>query len=456
MATHGTTASPRKAALASKVRAPLPLAPPTGTNNGVATGFQSIRLPAEHFAAAIAFLLAGALGLVWIAPELAAGTYLSPHVAGVTHLFTLGWLTTTIFGVLYQVLPVALGAPIWSRRMGHVGFWCFAPGVALFAAGVFGGSTMLHHAGIALVGTGILLVAANISRSLIAAPTRDVTWAAVATAIVFLVSTLGLGIVLLHNVHTGFLAGARVRVLAAHLHIALVGWVLMMMVGVSHRMLPMFLLARDADTRWTRRSLILLATGVITLAAGLLVPEAGVAWLGALLLEGGVACFLWQVYSFFRVRVRRTLDAGMRYAAVGLVFVSTSALLGPAVLAGGASHPRLATAYVSAGLLGGFVLFVSGFFYKIVPMIAWTARSAGRTGTATVPSVGETYSARLAYVQLGLMTLGIALLGLGIGILSPHVARCGAILWATGVLLFTAQIVRVATGGRVAHIAGRA
>jgi predicted Ser/Thr protein kinase len=39
------------------------------------------------------------------------------------------------------------------------------------------------------------------------------------------------------------LAEARVRVLAAHLHIALVGWVLTMMVGVSHRLLPMFLLS---------------------------------------------------------------------------------------------------------------------------------------------------------------------------------------------------------------------
>jgi hypothetical protein len=339
--------------------------------------------------------------------------------------------------------------------MGHVGFWCFAPGVALFAAGVFGGVTLLHHAGIALVATGILVAAVNFTKSLVAAHTRDVTWAAVATALVFLVSTLGLGVVLLHNIHTGFLAEARVRVLAAHLHIALVGWALMMMVGVSHRMLPMFLLAHDADTRWTRRSLTLLATGVIALAAGLLVPVAPVAWLGALLLEGGVVCFLWQVFSFFRVCVRRKLDVGMRFAAVALTFVATSALLGPAVLAAGVSHPRLATAYVTVGLLGGFVLFVSGFFYKIVPMIAWAARYAGRTGTAPVPSVGKTYSARLAHVQLGLMALGIAILGLGIGIISPHVARCGAILWATGVLLFTAQIVRVAAGGRVAHISER-
>src|SRR5262245_51384494 len=111
----------------------------------------SPRLALQHFAAAILYLLAGAIGLVWIAPELAAGNYLSPHVAGVTHLFTLGWLTTTIFGALYQVVPGALRAPLRWPRLAHLSFWSFAPGAGLFACGVAGGSTALHHAGLAFV-----------------------------------------------------------------------------------------------------------------------------------------------------------------------------------------------------------------------------------------------------------------------------------------------------------------
>ncbi|MEO7103194.1 MAG: hypothetical protein ABI311_07360, partial [Gemmatimonadaceae bacterium] len=114
--------------------------PPTMPVGGMAgltmQGTPSLRLPGEHFTAAIFFLFFGALGLIWVAPELAAGLYLSPHVAGVTHLFTLGWLSMTIFGALYQLLPVALGVSISSERAGHLSFWTFAPGVALFASGV--------------------------------------------------------------------------------------------------------------------------------------------------------------------------------------------------------------------------------------------------------------------------------------------------------------------------------
>ena len=420
--------------------------PGLGAPGGLAPAAGSIRLAAEHFVAAAIYLLAGALGLLWVAPELAGGAYLSPHVAGVTHLFTLGWLTMTAFGALCQLLPVALGTPVRSTRLAHAGFWVFAPGVGLFAAGIVTSQVALHHAGILLVATGILLVLSNVGGALPRARTRDVTWAAIALALGFLASTLVLGIILLHNLHTGFIAGARDRVLATHLHVAIVGWLLMMIVGVSHRLLPMFLLSHDADTSWTRRALALLASGVIVLGTGLTLQQPTAAWAGSLLLLGGLGCFLRQAYGFYRARVRKKLDVGMRFVATALGFLTTSALLGVAVLATGGSAPRLATAYVITGLLGGIVLYVIGFFYKIVPLLAWTARFRGRMGKEPVPTVAQLYSARLGYVQLGLMAGGVAILSAGTAAGSAHAARCGAVLFLGGVLVFLAQLGRVARG----------
>lgn len=405
-----------------------------------------IALSGEHFAAAILYLLAGAAGLVWVTPELAVGAYLSPRVAGITHLFTLGWLTTTIFGALYQLLPVALGAPVRFPWLGHASFWSFAPGVGLFAAGVATTSLSLRHTGIALVTIGVALAVGNIGASLPRAPTRDATWAAIALALTALASTLVLGVVLLHNLHTGFIAAARMRVLATHLHVALVGWALVMIVGVSHRLLPMFLLAHGADVRWTRRALAFLATGVVALAIGLPARMTVVRWLGAILIEAGIGCFLWQAFSFHRVRVRRKLDVGLRFAAIALVLLATSALLGPAVLAAGATHPRLATVYVAVGLLGGIVLYVAGFFYKIVPLLAWTARYRGRMGREAVPMVADLYSARVAHAQLGAMALGVVWLATGIAAGSVRATQSGAVLYLVGVVLFASQIARVAFG----------
>ena len=406
----------------------------------------SVVLSGEHFAAAMLYLVAGAIGLVWIAPELAIGAFASPRVVGVTHLFTLGWLTTTIFGALYQLIPVALGAPLRSVRAGHASFWTFVPGVALFATGIAASLTVLHHVGIALITIGIVLAVTNVASSLPSARSRDVTWAAVVIALCFLSTTLVLGVVLLHNLHTGFIAEARMRVLAVHIHVALVGWALIMIAGVSHRLLPMFLLSHRANTQWTSRALALLGSGVLALCVGLDTRVPAIAWAAVVLLQAGVGCLVWQAFSFYRARVRRRIDVGMRFAGTGLGFLVLSALIGAAVLALGLAHPRLVTIYVMLGLLGGIVLYVVGFFYKIVPLLAWTVRYRNLLAKGTAPTVAATFSSKVAHVQLACMTLGVIALTGGTAAASVHVVRAGAGIYFAGVLLFVSQIVRVAVG----------
>ena len=400
------------------------------------------------------YLLAGAVGLVWIAPELAAGNYLSPRVGGITHLFTLGWLTTTIFGALYQLLPVALGAPIRWPRIAVASFWTFAPGVGLFACGVADMSTLVQHAGLALVAAGVILAVTNIAATLPRARSRDVTWAALALAIAFLSSTLLLGVVLLHNIHTGFLAEARVRLLATHLHVALVGWVLIMIVGVSHRLLPMFLLAHGASGRWTARAIALLACGVVLVSLGINTRPGATAWAGALCLAAGIAVFVYQAHRFYRARVRRRIDVGMRFAATALGFQVAAAALGLLLLwRGGAS--RLATAYVLVGLLGGITLYVIGFSYKIMPLLAWTARFGGTASTPGAPTVADLFSSRVAHVQLVIMAAGVVTLATGILVDVASAAYAGASLFLIGVLLFTCQIAGVAFGPGLRKEGGR-
>jgi hypothetical protein len=406
----------------------------------------SLRLPGEHFAAALAFLVLGAAGVIWVAPQLATGFYLSPHVAGVTHLFTLGWLTTTIFGAMYQLLPVALGAPVRSERMGHASFAAFVPGVAIFALGVMRSSAALRDVGIALLATGIVLLVTNVALSLRRAQRRDVTWGAMAIAVSFLSLTLVLGGLLAHNLQSGVLGGARLRVLAMHLHVALLGWVFVMIVGMSHRLLPMFLVAHGANTRWTGRALALLVPGVLALAAGLVSGVGVFDWVGFACVEGGVACFLMQARSFFRSRVRRRLDAGLRHVATALLMLAAAALLAPVVLALGFGHPRLGTIYVLLGLLGAFALYVIGFFYKIVPFLAWITRYRGRMGRERVPTVAELYAAPVAHAGLALYACGLVALVTGIAIAQAMVVRAGGAFLLAAVLLFTSQMMRAAWG----------
>lgn len=432
---------------------PAPAAPRPSTTRGATAApatprpapRASGRLVGEHLAAASAYLLAGAAGVVWIAPALATGLYLDPHVAGVTHLFTLGWLTLTIFGALGQLLPMALGAPIWSVRLGHAAFWLLAPGIALFAYGVSAGALPAMIPGVLLVAVGSLLAIGNVAATLPRGRTRDVTWAGIAVGVAFLTLTLAFGLVLSHNLHSGFVAAARVRILAAHLHVALVGWGLIVIVGVSRRLLPMFMVAHGADGRWSRRAIILLALGVPVLALGLVTRMRAVAWVGASVLDAGLAAFLWQSALFYRARARR-LDTGMRFVRVSLLFLAACGALGPVLLAAGPTHTRLATAYVITGILGFLVPFVTGFLYEIMPTLAWSARFGGRLNRGRVPAVTDLYSARAARWQLTLHVAGVVLLLAGIATSIVGVARGGALLFLLSALLFASQVARMRWG----------
>jgi len=181
------------------------------------------RLPGEHFTAGMTFLVLGSIGLVLVARDLAAGAFPLPAVLGVTHLFTLGWMTTSIMGALYQFLPVALGEPIKSVPAGHVAFALYVPGVAVFVAGLIFEISPLMLVGAASLGTGLLVFIINLAATLLRATARDLTWWALAGADLFLLVTLVLGLALAGNRQWGFLGVERPVALRTHLHVALFG-----------------------------------------------------------------------------------------------------------------------------------------------------------------------------------------------------------------------------------------
>lgn len=400
------------------------------------------RLPGEHFTAAMVFLVLGAVGLIWIAPDLAAGAYPQAAVVGVTHLFTLGWITMSIMGALYQFLPVALGEPVRSIPAAHLTFALYAPGVAVFVTGMALSRDSLMLVGAALFGTGILVFAINLGATLWRATARDVTWWALAGADLFLVVTLVLGLALAGNLQWGYLGAARPIALGTHLHIALFGWVLLVVVGVAHRLLPMFLLSHGAGERYAKAAVGLLVAGAATLAVGHHGPPLVSRWLPALLFGAGLVALLLQARAFYRHRHRPALDPGMRSAALGLGLLALALGLAGVALFIDAS-PRVSTAYVLALVLG-ISLFVAALYYKIVPFLVWYHRFGPLAGKRRISRVSDLYSARLAGTSGALLLLGV--LGLLAGVVAARaaLARGGALLLTAGVAIEAVQMLALA------------
>jgi hypothetical protein len=425
-----------------------PLAPPAETaaprppTGAASPSVPPLRLPAEHFAAALLFWLAGAAGLVWVAPDIARGSFGLPRVVAVVHLFTLGWITTTIVGALYQLLPVALQVPIRSERVAHASLVLHAPGLTLFVGGMLAGSHRAMLVGAALFGTGLLLFAGNLAATLRRAPERNVTWWALAGATVSLVATVALGATLAGNLRWGYLGANRFLALGVHLHVAVVGWVILVMVGVAQRLLPMFLVSHGASERPGKLAVGLLAAGVATLLALHHVLTPTTIGVIALLLAGGVLSFLAQAGLFFRYRRKPALDPGLRLAGAGLGLLAVALVLAPFFITRGLAAPRLATAYGLA-LVGALSLFVAGHYYKILPFLIWFHRFGPLVGKGPVPRVGDLYDARAGNAAAGLLAVGA--IGLLVATLAgAHAAaRPAAALFLAGAVVLAIQMLTI-------------
>jgi hypothetical protein len=406
-------------------------------------------LPASHFAVALGFWVAGALTLVWAAPEVARGGFASPRVVALTHLFTLGWITTTIMGALYQFLPVALGAPIRWTRLAWATLAVFAPGLALFTAGLLAARSAWVIVGAVVFGVALMMFVANLAATLWGARPRGdepdaaerrLTWYALALAAAFLAATVLLGAALSGNLRWGFLGAERFVAVGVHMHVAIAGWVLLVAVGVAHRLLPMFLLSHGASGRPGAVAVGLLGGGSALLLVAHHPLTDAVVWTAGALLAAGVAAFILQAALFYRHRRKPALDAGLRLAAAGVLSLLTAIAIAPFAVHAGLAAPRLATGYVLVLVVGGLSLFVAGHYYKIVPFLVWYHRFGPLAGKREVPRVADLYGSGTAHAAAALLVAGVVGLGMATLVGPIWLARPAAALYAAGALVVAAQM----------------
>lgn len=399
-----------------------------------------IALPGSHFAAALGFLLLGAGLAVGVAPDLVRGAFTLPRVVALTHLLTLGWITTAIMGALYQFLPVALGRAIASQRLAWVTLALHVAGLLLFTAGLLRARPLPIVAGATLLGGGLTLFTGNLVASLRRPAQRDLTWWALACATACLAVTIVLGLALALDLRWGFLGAAHPIARSTHLTVALGGWVLLVIVGVSHRLLPMFLLSHGAREHWAWWTVRLVATGAGALA--LLHHVAWVARWAPLLIGGGAVAYLSQAREFYARRHRMALDPGLRLAAAALAILALALVAGvwSRIVPGDA---RFGVVAVLAAVLA-FALFVAAHFYKIVPFLVWNHRFGPLAGKRPLPRVADLYARRPAEAAGALLFGGALLLIMGAITASRIAATAGAAAFAAGAAALAAQMIAIA------------
>jgi hypothetical protein len=464
-----TSPKPETATAARPAHARVATAPRVGQ------AVVSVSLPLRFVLTGVASLFLGVL-LLTLRPDLLAGYHYNQYIIASTHLFTLGFVTSVIMGAMYQLVPVALETKLYSERLAR---WQFA----FHFVGVAGMVWMFWRWDMKQVGhfgsafaVGVGLFAWNLARTLLRVPRWNAIATAITSALGWLALTVAVGLALAAAkcaypeeptsaaaravapalVALKALAGFvgrfdQMAAMHAHAHLGGVGFILMLIVGFSCKLVPMFTLSEVQSWRRVRWAIGLLNLGLALAFVGILLRHP-VKFAGALLLAAGLAVYLVEMAAILRARKRRVLDWGLRYFVTALTVLGLTGALGVAL-----SWPRLKltaftgqleNVYGFAFLAGVVALAILGMLYKIIPFLVWQARYSPLIGRQKVPALADLYSPRLQIA--GYWTF---LAGFVVTIAATLAASERAMPWGCGLLLVSLAIFAVNTAFILRHLA---
>jgi hypothetical protein len=416
------------------------------------------RAPLLYFAFAHASLFTALVLLAWRPHEL-GGFYYHPRLIAVVHLVTLGFLTSAILGALYLVCPLAFRTPLPEGRADLLAALSWTIGVSGVASHFWlERYTGMAWSGAMALGTPLWL-GARVIAGLRRAPAPVEARVPVVLAIVNLYLAGALGVMLGVNKHHPFLPFAQMGGVHAHLHLAAVGFAVLMVVGAGYRMLPMVLPAAMPRGRLALAGPLLIEAGVLGLAGGLMFAGSLVAPF-ALIVLLGLGAFVSRVAFMLRNRrpapARRPRpDWPLAHVFQALAYLGAAAAigLGLAVLEPSDATLRLSFAYGVCGLLGFLAQLVVGIESRLIPLASWLQGFAARGYRDLPPSQHTAVPRTAAASAVVLWTLGVPALGAGLALDRPRWTTAGAAALALAVLVIGVSQARAVR--RLTRAAGR-
>ncbi len=387
-------------------------------------------------------LVSFVIATVWLAfrPDLLVAYHYGPHVIALTHLVVLGFICSVVMGAMYQLTPVALETRLHSERLARIHFWCHLIGVpGMVAMFWIWNMKQVGHFG-TFFGVGVGLFAWNIARTLRRAPRWNAVAYGIASSTAWLVVTMLAGL---------FLASAKcwpqinpldpLGGLHAHAHLGVLGCFAILIVAVSYRLLPMFLLSTIQSERRACWSLHLLNVGVAGLVTTIALKSP---WklAFAFVVIAGLTVYAIELGAILRARKRRSLDWGLRSFLSAMGVLGILAILGAVLcwptLPANDFTTRLENVYGFLALFGFVGWAILGMLYKILPFLVWYRAYAAEIGRSQVPVLHEMYSHPLQAIGFWTYAAGLATTALAMAAGSEPLVQASWLWLVASVAIF--------------------
>jgi hypothetical protein len=397
---------------------------------GGATRLIPASVPLRFFLAASLFHVAAWLALAYAAED--AGGFVGgtgPPLAAL-HFITLGVLTTVAMGATFQLIPVATrlpAGPVWPAQLI---FLLHVSGATVLIAGMGLGAARLMAVGGIVCGSGLLAFGVAAATVLRRATKLNLLVVHLWCSFAALAALTALGLALVFNAEHGFLAD-HARVGMAHMAIAVYGFMGLLVLGLSHVLLPMFALAPAPSPQHGRTNLALTALALVLGATGVLTQIQDLLAAGLLIGLVGAGAHIATLESSLRRRMRKQLGTPFLLVRVGHACLVLNLLAG-VLLAMKVPLLNGAALFVWTAVAGWLLTFMLGILQKIVPFLV-SMHLAQAKQPVPAAELGPRGALR---VHTACHLLALVLVTAGLASDAPVLIRIGAVAGSIGAATF--------------------
>jgi hypothetical protein len=304
-----------------------------------------------------------------------------------------------IFGALYQLIPVVMEVKLFSEKLAMASFISLGLGTPLMAYSFwvdFIGASHAMMTGGGLVIVSVLMFVVNVFGSASKTENKTIENRFIATSVVWLLLTvlLGLSIVLFPQI----LADGSFQI---HIHLGIIGWFMMLVVGVASTLMPMFFIAHQLNKKCLERAYILINAGLVILVSTMFFDLGNYAKIGAgvVILMGFMMFFKYNL-SAYKKRLRQNLDIGMKLSVLAFVLFALTMLAGFLSAFGSLISAEFLTrinmTYGISLIFGFLTALILGQMYKTLPFIVWLKLYQDKVGKFKTPLPADMHSEEAA------------------------------------------------------------
>lgn len=396
--------------------------------------------------AALSFLAATIL--LFISGSAFTQHYFHPQTLAITHTMALGWGTMIILGASHQLVPVLIEAKLYSNFLAYASFVLAGIGIPLLVYSFFHFQfNWTAETGAILINAAIICYLVNLAISISKSKTENVHAVFVFTASAWLLVTTIIGLLLVCNFARSILPKDSLHYLSLHAHIGIVGWFLLLVMGVGSRLIPMFLISKY-DNRKELRLVYFLVNGALVSFVILFFSavDAALYTLPVAALFLSMLLFGNYCHKAYKQRIRKQVDEQVKISllSVALMLLPIIFLLVLIVLlVFSFANTKLVLAYGFSIFFGWLTAIILGMTFKTLPFIVWNKLYHNKAGLGKTPNPKDLFSESV-FNKMGIAYLaGFCLFLAGVLLSREIIIQTAAVLLFITAALYNFNILKM-------------